>query len=568
MHRSVLAITGTVLFITFTLVMTWRHSATKEATGKHPQTKQATLDPSPSADSLVRNDVSLRSGARPRASAQPSLVHGPTGAWNAGADSPDEQRTKSRAGKSTRTPRNSGSQADFLADALFRQLDVNGDGMLTGSEIPTEFRDEVNESGAIDSEKFAKLFNQVVEKLRDGRLTPPTSIRPAGLESLTGALPDWFKSLDPNGTGRVTLSRWRAAGRSVAQFQRMDADGDEVLTWREVRAYLSQSGAPAAGHDGARAGTTDPDRSPSTRGAFQTAQDNTNSGAELTRADALLAYYGTVAAGLRPPTMANFVVSRAGAKPRPKVKPAPPAPVAIAPAMTSQPASPPPPAPPEASDGEVATLPLPLTGNSYWEQRDNEHVTALAEGARPNVLFLGDSITDFLLNAWGEPMWDGYFAPLNSLNFGVGGIRTSQVLWQIETGEVAMAAPKVIVLLIGSNNLGIGQQPDEVAAGIEKIVSELGDQLPDTKILLLGLLPRGFKADDPYRAKIEKVNSLIADLHDGNRVTYLDFGQVFLSKDGSISPDIMPDGLHPNLSGYIRYTEAVLPALTDLLPKK
>ena len=131
-----------------------------------------------------------------------------------------------------------------------------------------------------------------------------------------------------------------------------------------------------------------------------------------------------------------------------------------------------------------------------------------------------------------------------------------------------MANPKVVVLLIGSNNLGIAdQQPEEVAAGVEMIVDELGVQLPNTRVLLLGILPRGFVGTDPLRYKIAKVNSLIAGLHDGGRVTYRDIGMSFLSRDWSISPEVMPDGAHPSLLGYLLYSVAVLPTLTDLLKR-
>jgi lysophospholipase L1-like esterase len=576
MHpRFILATTATVLFVTLTLVITSRNNAQKSANAKATQNKTAAIDTMPSSDGPVRSDMSLRTSASPRASVQRPPFRGMT-PWNAGeateVDGSDQQRAfpSVSASKPTRKPRTSGSQVEFLADALFLQLDVNHDGVLSGSEIPTEFREAVNERGVIDAETFAKLFQDVVKKYRDGELTA-ASVNAPGMQSLTGALPGWFTALDPDGTGRVTLARWRAAGRKVAEFERMDTNSDGVLTWREVRAFQAQPGAgsgaipgrPQAGQGGADSMTM-----ASSSGQDGKSPDETKPAVPSSRADALLAYYGAVAAGTTPPRMRNLVVASA-----PPAKPAKPAKASAAPPSSSPGLPPtsavnPAPPPPPATDAEVATLPLPISGTDYWDQRDSEHVTALDEGARPNVLFLGDSITDFLQNASGGPVWDEYFAPLSSLNFGVGGIRTSHVLWQIETGEVAMATPKVIVLLIGSNNLGIAkQEPEEVAAGIEKIVAELGEQLPDTRVLLLGILPRGPKPDDPFRAQIARVNSLISDLDDGNRVTFLDIGNVFLSKDGSISPDVMPDGAHPSLYGYELYTEAMLPTLKGLLPK-
>jgi len=579
MHpRAILAITATVLFVTLTLVITSRNNAQKSATAKATPNKPVAGDATPSSDGPIRSDVSLRTSAYPRASVQGPLVRGSRTPRNAGDDTEvdgSDQRTfpSASARKPARKPRTSGSQEEFLADALFLQLDVNHDGVLSGSEIPTEFRAAANERGVIDAETFAKLFQDIVKKYRDGQLTA-ASINAPRMQSLTGALPGWFTALDPDGTGRVTLARWRAAGRKVAEFERMDTNGDGVLTWREVRALQAIPGATGSGITPGRP-QSGPGRADqgsmanATVGAENDAKspDETKPAAPSSRADALLAYYGAVAAGTTPPRMRNLIASGPPIKPAKPVK-ASPAPASSSPGLPPTSAVNPAPPPPPATDSEVATLPLPISGTDYWDQRDSEHVTALDEGARPNVLFLGDSITDFLQNASGGPVWDEYFAPLSSLNFGVGGIRTSHVLWQIETGEVAMATPKVIVLLIGSNNLGIAkQEPEEVAAGIEKIVAELGEQLPDTRVLLLGILPRGPKPDDPFRAQIARVNNLISDLDDGNRVTFLDIGNVFLSKDGSISPDVMPDGAHPSLYGYELYTEAMLPTLKGLLPK-
>src|SRR5207302_7005145 len=123
------------------------------------------------------------------------------------------------------------------------------------------------------------------------------------------------------------------------------------------------------------------------------------------------------------------------------VPPPPAKPVAKAPAAA--PAASPPPAPPPALPPpppppvEVATLPLPPTGNAYWETRNAQNMLELIAGDRPSVLFLGDSITDLIASGAGQPVWDAMYAPLGSLDFGIGGFRTSQVLWQVETGQVA-----------------------------------------------------------------------------------------------------------------------------------
>ena len=155
---------------------------------------------------------------------------------------------------------------------------------------------------------------------------------------------------------------------------------------------------------------------------------------------------------------------------------------------------------------ESTTVPLPLDDGSlpYWSMRNAENVKIAAAGQHAPILFLGDSITDLLSTGAGQPVWESVLAPLGAVDFAVGGAFTSNVLWQIETGQVAAVKPDVIVLQIGTNNLGAGHSPAAAVAGITKIVNELQNRLPDTRILLVGILPRGANASDPFRARSRK----------------------------------------------------------------
>ena len=149
---------------------------------------------------------------------------------------------------------------------------------------------------------------------------------------------------------------------------------------------------------------------------------------------------------------------------------------------------------------------------------------------------------------------------------GFGGDRTENVLWRLMHGEVDGIAPKVAVLMVGTNNTGHRQEdPATTAAGIKRDVEELRRRLPETKILLLAIFPRGEKADDPLRLINQKVNAIIAGLADNQHVYFLDIGKAFLTADGMLSTDIMPDLLHPNEKGYEIWARAIAPQLNRLL---
>ena len=215
---------------------------------------------------------------------------------------------------------------------------------------------------------------------------------------------------------------------------------------------------------------------------------------------------------------------------------------------------------------------LPITQNRDWRNYDwpsrHTRVCALVRERKPDLIFIGDSITHFF---GGEPVaqrragadvWQKFYAPRNSVNLGFGWDRTENVLWRLEHGELDGASPKVVVVLIGTNNLDVNS-PDEIADGIRAICRELHTRLPQTKILLLAILPRSAKPDD-RRAKLAQVNRRIAALDGHDNITFLDIGAKFVNPDGSISRDIMGDYLHPTAKGYEIFAEAIEPTLARL----
>ncbi|MCY3019574.1 MAG: GDSL-type esterase/lipase family protein [Planctomycetota bacterium] len=168
-----------------------------------------------------------------------------------------------------------------------------------------------------------------------------------------------------------------------------------------------------------------------------------------------------------------------------------------------------------------------------------------------NLVFVGDSITD----GWrggGRQVWDKYFAPHKALNLGIGGDRTEHVLWRLQHGELDGYEAHLFVVMIGTNN---GDPAPDVAEGIKAILEEIRTKQPQANILLLGIFPRGEKADGG-REKNASVNKLIAKFDDGV-VHYLDIGAKFLQADGTMSAEIMPDFLHPSPKGYEIWAEAI-----------
>lgn len=205
-----------------------------------------------------------------------------------------------------------------------------------------------------------------------------------------------------------------------------------------------------------------------------------------------------------------------------------------------------------------------LSPNFQAKHEDNKRV---AQAGNIDVLFMGDSITDWWRNESGpyagKAVFDEYFGDLKVANFGIAGDTTQGVLYRLDNGEGEGFNPKAVMLMIGTNNTRT-HLAGEIAEGIGAVVLSLQRHFPEAKILLLGVFPRA-TPDSPLRPQIAEINSIISRLHDGEKVFYKDIGHIFLAPDGTIPTSIMSDGLHPSPEGYRLWAEAVNADLRALL---
>ena len=201
-----------------------------------------------------------------------------------------------------------------------------------------------------------------------------------------------------------------------------------------------------------------------------------------------------------------------------------------------------------------------------WMKRHDGFKAEAAKG-ECDLLFLGDSITD----GWRgqKAIFEAAFGAYKPLNFGISGDRTQHVLWRIQNGEMEGIKPKVVVLMIGTNNIGQSkdpEKPESAIAGIQAIVQEVHKRSAATKVLLLGVFPRGEKPDNAFRAQIKEINAAVAKLDDGGKtVEFLDIGEKFVQPDGTISKEIMKDFLHLTEKGYQIWADAIKEPLAKLM---
>lgn len=220
-----------------------------------------------------------------------------------------------------------------------------------------------------------------------------------------------------------------------------------------------------------------------------------------------------------------------------------------------------------AQNHESGTTPVKRTMEYSWMSVatwDKSHAedTIVAQYDKVDVLFIGDSITA----GWDWNLWQKYFVPLNSANFGIGGDHTGNLLWRLQHGAIGNIQPKLIVLLIGVNNLEhLQETPQQAALGITNVITQLQLAWPNSKILLNAVFPYQQSAQAPERKKVKDINKLMVKLADNKKIIFKDYGSLMLQKDGSISPDIMADFLHPTPKGYQIWADTMTPDILSLL---
>lgn len=218
----------------------------------------------------------------------------------------------------------------------------------------------------------------------------------------------------------------------------------------------------------------------------------------------------------------------------------------------------------------------PAARTERWVKDHNKRDARLQKG-NVDILLVGDSIT----HGWKRhpEISKEYFGDQQVVNLGHPADKTENIIWRLLNHEMEAINPQVAIILAGTNNSNNDEYSiAEIAGGVEAIIQVLQAKLPETKILLLGILPRGSReqrieiknglteaAMNPKWEKINQVNQMIEHFADGEDVVYLNINQAFLDEDGALPVAVMPDMLHPNEKGYKIWGQHMTPALEKMM---
>lgn len=188
--------------------------------------------------------------------------------------------------------------------------------------------------------------------------------------------------------------------------------------------------------------------------------------------------------------------------------------------------------------------------NNYEWQTRHRDILKHIRANPPRAVILGNSITHF----WGgEPAgphkngaesWEKVMAKAGFQNLGYGWDRIENVLWRIHHGEIDGYEADKVVLMIGTNNMGMSTDED-IVEGLRFLVSAIRDRQPHAAIKVIGILPRRDHED-----WVRNVNLQIRIMANEEGCMFRDAGTALLLPSGKIDESLFSDGLHPNEMGY------------------
>lgn len=173
------------------------------------------------------------------------------------------------------------------------------------------------------------------------------------------------------------------------------------------------------------------------------------------------------------------------------------------------------------------------------------------QDTRRKIAFVGDSIT-----ADGD--WESWFPEAEIVNFGVPGFTSDDVLERLD--DIVAAQPDEILMLIGTNDLGLRRSVEHLVRNVEVALVHLRRELPGVRLLLQSIMPRSAE----FAPSIQEANIHLRQFCATVRAHYLDLWPILSAEGGSIRSEFSDDGLHLNGRGYEAWLDELLPGVERL----
>ena len=178
------------------------------------------------------------------------------------------------------------------------------------------------------------------------------------------------------------------------------------------------------------------------------------------------------------------------------------------------------------------------------------------------TVLVGDSITELFNHT---ELFAEYTAEtgISVYNRGISGDTSDRLLERLER-NVLNIKPKNMVLLIGTNDLGVGANPDFAAEHIEKIIVQAKKRCREMNIIVEAVYPVNNKVHNQGRRKnrdISTLNAKIKSIAEQKKLQFLDLTDVLSEENGRIASEYTYDWLHTNARAFEKIACAILPLL-------
>jgi lysophospholipase L1-like esterase len=173
------------------------------------------------------------------------------------------------------------------------------------------------------------------------------------------------------------------------------------------------------------------------------------------------------------------------------------------------------------------------------------HLKLIGSSAQAvDLLLLGDS----LAQEWPADLAQTLIESGRVANWGVSGDRTQNVLWRLGASQVQSLAPKIVLLLLGTNNLGWGDKSCAIAAGIDAVLDRIQQLWPKAHVLLIEVTPRGdLRRENDRRALNALLRSMTQRRPD---LATFNADEIFSCEGQKACTNLKSDFLHFSTAGY------------------
>jgi len=167
---------------------------------------------------------------------------------------------------------------------------------------------------------------------------------------------------------------------------------------------------------------------------------------------------------------------------------------------------------------------------------------------KKKVIFLGDSVTE-------QTNWDDLFKKSVVVNTAIGGNYTYKLLHDLDS--ISFNHTDKVFLMIGVNDLGRGENLDEIMRNYKSIVNRLIHMPSQFQLVIQSVLPINESMKETnfpdYKASNEniiKLNKFLVELCEKEKLTYVDIHSHMIIANKQLNPNFTVDGVHLNKNGY------------------